>query len=263
MQTSSVSLLPLFTQRIKKLFVIAKFDGFLVQLKCEFEIVHKIRANFGFGWDSLKGIPTAPVSVWKEYTGVHKEAGKYRHKALVYYDLLEELFAGVWASWRFARTGEIESEAEGDQAALGAGLDAEEASGFEHDSEEFSGPSDQDLGVIGSGVPGNSLFARTDQPRDRIGASPSYLGSNLLVQSRSSLSDTNIGELEVASVVSHQNKRTPVEQRFQSQTSKEEEAINKFLELYAESGEYTESKITKLVLTLHERKNAIEFLAII
>jgi len=43
---------------------------------------------------------------------------------LPYYDLLQELLSGVGASGKFARTGAIESEAEGDEAALRAGLEA-------------------------------------------------------------------------------------------------------------------------------------------
>ncbi|CUS10986.1 unnamed protein product, partial [Tuber aestivum] len=121
-----------------------------VILKCEFEIVRKIRSNSGFGWDEFKGIPTVPALVWQEYTAVHKEAGKYRHKGLPHYELLEELFSGVAASGRFARTGEIESAAERDQVVLEIELGTGElgARGLEQDGEVTGSQPEHELEII-------------------------------------------------------------------------------------------------------------------
>jgi len=56
---------------------------------------------------------------------------------LPYYDLLEELFSGVGASGKVARTGAIESEAERDEAALRGGLEAGETAELEQAGEDF------------------------------------------------------------------------------------------------------------------------------
>lgn len=200
-----------------------------------------------------------------------------------YYDLLEELFSGVGASGRFARTGAIESEVERDEAALREGLEAAEAAELEQAGEEFGGQSEQDLAVIGSERPNNSTFTDVDILNRGMIAGSSSQQSNSLVHSRNGLPEAGGRDSGEMSDGGHCNKRIrtnknsqgalanallalcdeAVEQRLQSQTSKEEEAINKLLELYADSDEYTETEITKLVLALQERKNAIGFLAIV
>jgi len=202
---------------------------------------------------------------------------------LPYYDLLEELFSGVGASGKFARTGAIESEAERDEAALRAGLEAGETAELEQAGEDFGVQSEQDLAVIGSAMPNNSTLTDVDILNHGMIAGSSSQGSNSLVRSRSGLSDKGGGDSGEMSDRGHRNKRIrtnknsqgtlanallalrdeAVEQRLQSQTSKEEEAINKLLELHADSDKYTEAEITKLVLALQERKNAIVFLAIV
>jgi len=202
---------------------------------------------------------------------------------LPYYDLLEDLFSVVGASGRFARTGTIESETERDGVALREGLDVGEAAELEQAKEVFGSQLKQDLVVIGCAMPNNSTLTNTDIVNDRMIAGCSSQGSNSLVRSHSGLSDKGAGDLGEMSDRGHRNKHVrtnkisqgvlanallalcdeTVEQRLQSQTSKEEEAINKLLELYADSDEYTEAEITKLVLALRERKNAIGFLAII
>jgi len=72
------------------------------------------------------------INIW-----IHREAGKYHHKVLPYNDLLKELVSGVGAYGKFARTGAIESEAERDEAALRAGLEAEETVELEQAGEDF------------------------------------------------------------------------------------------------------------------------------
>jgi len=202
---------------------------------------------------------------------------------LPYYDLLEELFSGVGASGKFARTGAIEYEAERDEAALRAGLEAGETAELEQAGEDFGVQSEQDLAVIGSAMPNNSTLTDVDILNHGMIAGSSSQGSNSVVRSRSGLSDECGGDSGEMSDRGHRTQRIctnknsqgmlanallalhdeAVEQRLQSQTSKEEEAINKLLELYADSDEYTESEITKLVLALQERKNAIGVLAIV
>ncbi|KAG0634504.1 hypothetical protein HOY80DRAFT_1005089 [Tuber brumale] len=71
----------------------------------EFEIVRALCMNSGFGWDSVKGIPTASSEV-------HKKVARYRHKSLPYYDLLEKLYTGVGATGKFARSGLVSSTIE-------------------------------------------------------------------------------------------------------------------------------------------------------
>lgn len=200
-----------------------------------------------------------------------------------YYDLLEELFSGVGASGRFARTGAIESEAERDGVALRDGLELGETAELEQAEETISSQLEQDLVVIGSAMPNNSTLTDADIVDDGTITGSSSQDSNSLVRSRSGLSNEDGGDSGEMSNGGHRHKRVctnknsqgalanallalrdeAVEQRLQSQSTKEEEAINKLLELYADSDEYTEAEITKLVLALQERKNAIGFLAIV
>lgn len=106
-----------------------------------------------------------------------------------YYDLLEELFSGVGASGRFARTGAIESEAERDEAALREGLEAAEAAELEQAGEEFGGQSEQDLAVIGSDMPNNSTLTDIDILIRGMIAGSSSQQSISLVHGHSGLSE--------------------------------------------------------------------------
>ena len=53
-------------------------------MKKEYETFITIKNNSGFGWDSEKGVPTAPESVWDAYIKPHLEAERFRQaKALL------------------------------------------------------------------------------------------------------------------------------------------------------------------------------------
>ncbi|KAG0638849.1 hypothetical protein HOY80DRAFT_1046618 [Tuber brumale] len=65
-----------------------------------------------FGWNSVKSIPTASSEVWSDYLKVYKEAARYHHKSLPYYDVLEELYIGVGAIGEFAHSGLVGSTVE-------------------------------------------------------------------------------------------------------------------------------------------------------
>ena len=208
---------------------------------------------------------------------VHKEAAKYRHKRLSYYELLESLFSGVGASGRFARTGEIQSMVERESRVLE--LEGGESVSLEQNVEEVDGQIEQDIEDIGSSVSNNSgpIGVAIQRPGVNAGSQRQSLGS--LVRSRSGLSDGGSGETGDIGDGGHHNKcictsktlqgaltnallalrDEVVEQRIQSQIGKEEEVINKLLELYAESDVYTESEIIKLVVALQESKNAFGF----
>jgi len=126
---------------------------------------------------------------------------------LPYYDLLEELFSGVGTSGKFARTGAIESEAERDEAALRAGLEAGETAELEQAGENFGVQSEQDLAVIGSAMPNNSTLTDVDILNHGMIAGSSSPGSNSLVRSRSGLSDEGGGDSGEMSDGGHRNKR--------------------------------------------------------
>jgi len=73
-------------------------------LKKEYDTFITIKNNSGFGWDSEKGVPTAPESVWDTYIKVHPEAERFRHRGLVHYAILDELCANRSATGEFALT---------------------------------------------------------------------------------------------------------------------------------------------------------------
>lgn len=74
------------------------------QLKSKYSIFRDMIQNSGFGWDSVAKLPTAPEDVWTKYLESHKDARPYRHKTLMFYDELEEIFAGKCATGKYARS---------------------------------------------------------------------------------------------------------------------------------------------------------------
>ena len=73
-------------------------------MKKEYDTFITIKNNSGFGWDSEKGVPTAPESVWDAYIKAHPEAERFRHHGLVHYAVLDELCANRSATGEFALT---------------------------------------------------------------------------------------------------------------------------------------------------------------
>jgi len=73
-------------------------------MKKEYDIFITIKNNSGFGWDSEKGVPTAPESVWDAYIKAHPEGERFRHRGLVHYAVLDELCANRSATGEFALT---------------------------------------------------------------------------------------------------------------------------------------------------------------
>ena len=72
------------------------------ELKAKFKIFTDLKENSGFGWDIELKVPTAPPEVWDKYLDAHPKAKPYRHKTLLFYDLLEDLFQGKVASGKLA-----------------------------------------------------------------------------------------------------------------------------------------------------------------
>lgn len=73
-------------------------------MKKEYDTFITIKNNSGFGWDSEKGVPTAPESVWDAYIKAHPEAERFRNRGLVHYPVLDELCANRSATGEFALT---------------------------------------------------------------------------------------------------------------------------------------------------------------
>jgi hypothetical protein len=62
--------------------------------KKEYKVFCKMKELSGIGWNNEKEIPVMDKSVWKDYVANNKDAGKYEHKTLDNFDLLNKIFIG-------------------------------------------------------------------------------------------------------------------------------------------------------------------------
>lgn len=73
-------------------------------MKSKCSIFRDLVDNSGFGWDTTTKLPTPPDDVWEKYLAAHKGAKEFRYKTLMFFEELEEIFAGKWATGKYARS---------------------------------------------------------------------------------------------------------------------------------------------------------------
>jgi len=61
------------------------------KLKIDYKVVHKLREQSGFGWDSDLQMVTAPDDVWEQYIIAHKDAARFRKKPFPLYDTMHSI----------------------------------------------------------------------------------------------------------------------------------------------------------------------------
>lgn len=71
-------------------------------LKEKFTIFADLRDQSGFGWDEVTQRVTAAPEVWDRYISSHPKASVFRYNTLPYWRELEEIFAGRYATGKYA-----------------------------------------------------------------------------------------------------------------------------------------------------------------
>ena len=80
-----------------KMLEVLQVKSKLAQLK-KFETFAEICRCSGFGWDDVRGMPTADEKNWDTYIAAYPKAKEFRHKPLKFYEELIEVFAGKSAT---------------------------------------------------------------------------------------------------------------------------------------------------------------------
>jgi len=81
-----------------KMLEVLQVKSKLALLKKKFETFAEICRCSGFGWDDVRGMPTADEKTWDTYIAAYPKAKEFRHKPFKFYEELKEVFAGKSAT---------------------------------------------------------------------------------------------------------------------------------------------------------------------
>ena len=145
-------LTPMFNTKAKANYKTSQLQSKLSELKKKYLIVHTLRNNSGFRWDETTKMPTATYDVWDRYIESHPKASEFRNKRFFFYEKLDAIFCGKFATGKYARSSASDGE---DEAKDDNDVNDDD---FETDSDD-SGGGEEEGGSVTSAVTNRSKFS--------------------------------------------------------------------------------------------------------
>jgi len=81
-----------------KMLEVLQVKSKLALLKKKFETFAEICRCSGFGWDNVRGMPTADEKTWDTCIAAYPKVKEFRHQPFKFYEELKEVFTGKSAT---------------------------------------------------------------------------------------------------------------------------------------------------------------------